>query len=176
MSENACASCGYHNPLGANFCTSCGHQLMDRSDSSTEMLDPTLSTPLAAPTAESVAVAGLGMFIVRQGSKRGSRMALDAPTVSIGRHPDSDIFLDDITVSRRHATVSITPNGHQVADAGSLNGTYVNKERVDDALLHDGDEVQVGKFKLVYVALGSDLEAADSDEAPDEEASSDTDA
>ena len=100
-------------------------------------------------------VGTIGMFVVRQGPKRGSRIALDNDEVSIGRHPDSDIFLDDVTVSRRHALVRRIGAGFQVEDAGSLNGTYVNQNRVDQASLNDGDEVQVGKFKLVYLALGS---------------------
>ena len=67
----------------------------------------------------------------------------------LGRHPDSEIMLDDITVSRRHAAIERTPEGYVVADAGSLNGTYVNQERIDRAVLHHGDELQVGKFRLV---------------------------
>lgn len=97
----------------------------------------------------------VGMFVVRQGPKRGSRIALDDDEVTIGRHPESDIFLDDVTVSRRHAVVRRVGVGHQVEDAGSLNGTYVNQTRVEDTALADGDEVQIGKFKLVYVALAA---------------------
>ncbi len=85
-------------------------------------------------------------------------MALDTDLVTIGRHPESDIFLDDITVSRRHAEVHRTEQGHDVLDAGSLNGTYVNRELVERSALADGDELQVGKFKLVYVALGHDAD------------------
>lgn len=87
-------------------------------------------------------------------------MALDTDRVAIGRHPESDIFLDDITVSRRHAEVVRTESGHEVIDAGSLNGTYVNRNLVERAALSDGDELQVGKFKLVYVALGDESDAA----------------
>lgn len=97
----------------------------------------------------------LGMFVVRQGPKKGTRIALDTEEVSIGRHPESDIFLDDVTVSRRHAAVRRVGAGFHVSDAGSLNGTYVNRTRVETAALNDGDEVQVGKFKLVYLALTS---------------------
>ena len=93
------------------------------------------------------------MFVVRQGPKRGSRIALDTDEVSIGRHPESDIFLDDVTVSRRHAVIRRVGNEFHVSDAGSLNGTYVNQSRVETATLADGDEVQIGKFKLVYLAL-----------------------
>ena len=94
------------------------------------------------------------MFVVREGPKRGSRISLDLDRVTIGRHPESDIFLDDITVSRRHAEIHRTVNGFDVSDAGSLNGTYVNRTLVERAQLQDGDELQVGKFKLVFVALG----------------------
>jgi len=93
------------------------------------------------------------MFVVRQGPKRGSRIALDTDEITIGRHPESDIFLDDVTVSRRHAIVRRDETRYVVLDAGSLNGTYVNQERVDELDLSDGDEVQVGKFKLVFLAL-----------------------
>ncbi len=97
----------------------------------------------------------IAAFVVRQGPKAGSRIALDADEVSIGRHPESDIFLDDVTVSRRHAVVRQAGAGHDVEDAGSLNGTYVNQNRVETAALNDGDEVQVGKFKLVYRSLAA---------------------
>ncbi len=73
-----------------------------------------------------------------------------------GRHPESDIFLDDITVSRRHVEISPTDGGYSVRDVGSLNGTYVNRERIDEVRLAPGDEVQIGKFKLVYLVAGNE--------------------
>ncbi len=149
--DRTCPECGYENPLGANFCSSCGHKMFDRRSDTTEALDPTIDAPLVNEDGE--ATQG-GMLVVRQGSKRGSRIALDADRIQIGRHPESDIFLDDITVSRRHAEVLRTATGFEVADVGSLNGTYINREIVERAPLSDGDELQVGKFKLVYVALG----------------------
>lgn len=152
---SVCAACGYDNPLGSNFCSSCGAPMGPLVEHKTEAIEPTASTPIVPDPAEPVP-SGVGMLIVRQGSKRGSRMALDTERVAIGRHPESDIFLDDITVSRRHAEVVRTGSGHEVIDAGSLNGTYVNRKLVERAALSDGDELQVGKFKLVYVALGDD--------------------
>ncbi len=128
-------------------------------DHKTEAIEPTASTPVVTDQTEQVP-SGIGMLIVRQGSKRGSRMALDTDRVTIGRHPESDIFLDDITVSRRHAEVIRTALGHEVADAGSLNGTYVNRNLVERAPLADGDELQVGKFKLVYVALDGEADSS----------------
>ena len=85
------------------------------------------------------------------GPNAGSRFLLDQPTTSAGRHPDSDIFLDDVTVSRRHAEFRLDGNEFQVVDVGSLNGTYVNREPVDSATLANGDEVQIGKFRLVFL-------------------------
>ena len=95
---------------------------------------------------------GTALLVVKRGPNAGSRFLLDQPTTSAGRHPDSDIFLDDVTVSRKHAVFSREDQGFGVRDVGSLNGTYVNKERIDQATLRTGDEVQIGKFRLVYYA------------------------
>jgi hypothetical protein len=86
---------------------------------------------------------GAGMMWVKRGPNAGSKFVLDRDLTKAGRHPDSDIFLDDITVSRRHA------------DVGSLNGTYLNRERIEEVELANGDEVQIGKFKLVFLAAGT---------------------
>ena len=156
-----CTSCGYGNPLGARFCSSCGAPLVARSPTD----HPTaLHQTIAADTdnvfTEPISLEDLpegtaGMFVVRQGPKRGSRIHLDSDQITIGRHPESDIFLDDVTVSRRHAEVRRVGDAFEVADAGSLNGTYVNQARVENERLNDGDELQVGKFKLVYIAVGT---------------------
>jgi pSer/pThr/pTyr-binding forkhead associated (FHA) protein len=90
------------------------------------------------------------VLIVRAGAQAGARFPLIGEITRLGRHPDSEISLDDITVSRRHAEIERTPDGHVVSDAGSLNGTYVNQERVDRMLLRHGDEIQIGKFRLVF--------------------------
>ena len=88
---------------------------------------------------------------MRRGPNAGSRFLLDADVTTAGRHPESDIFLDDVTVSRRHAEFRKTADGFFVRDVGSLNGSYVNRERIDDAPLQGGDEVQIGKFRLVFL-------------------------
>jgi pSer/pThr/pTyr-binding forkhead associated (FHA) protein len=118
----------------------------------------TVTVPVDS-TAEQVQVeldelpAGVGMLVVTRGPISGSRFALDEPLVTAGRHPDSVIFLDDITVSRRHAEVrQVDGGGYRVADVGSLNGTYLNRQRVEEADLHDGDELQIGTFKLLFLA------------------------
>lgn len=95
--------------------------------------------------------AGSALLVVKRGPNAGSRFLLDQPTTSAGRHPDSDIFLDDVTVSRRHAEFRSDGGEFQVVDVGSLNGTYVNREPVDAATLANGDEVQIGKFRLVFL-------------------------
>jgi pSer/pThr/pTyr-binding forkhead associated (FHA) protein len=93
---------------------------------------------------------GTALLIVLRGPNTGARFLLDADEVSSGRHPSSDIFLDDVTVSRRHAVFARSGDGYEVRDVGSLNGTYVNRERIDQQALEPGDEVQIGKFRLVY--------------------------
>ena len=94
---------------------------------------------------------GSALLLVQRGPSAGSRFLLDTDQVTAGRHPDSDIFLDDVTVSRRHAVFSRVPGGgFTVTDVGSLNGTYVNRDRIDEVLLSGGDEVQIGKYRLVY--------------------------
>ena len=99
---------------------------------------------------------GAALLVVRKGPTEGSKYMLDAEVTRAGRHPDSDIFLDDITVSRRHAEVVRRADGFHVIDVGSLNGTYVNRDRVEDTRLTNGDELQIGKFKLVFfTAQGS---------------------
>jgi pSer/pThr/pTyr-binding forkhead associated (FHA) protein len=95
---------------------------------------------------------GTALLVVLRGPNTGARFLLDDDEVHAGRHPDSDIFLDDVTVSRKHATFRREGDTFVVRDVGSLNGTYVNRERIDEVALHTGDEVQIGKFRLVFYA------------------------
>lgn len=96
--------------------------------------------------------AGSAMLFVQRGPDAGARFLLDTDTVTVGRHPDSEIFLDDISVSRRHATFGRQGDGYVVSDLGSLNGTYVNRDRIEgDVALTGGDEVQFGKYRLIYI-------------------------
>lgn len=106
-----------------------------------------------APAAEHVEglPAGASLLVVQRGPNAGSRFVLEAEVVTVGRHHESDIFLDDVTVSRRHAQFRRGPEGYRVRDVGSLNGTYVNRRRIDEVLLVSGDEVQIGKYRLVYL-------------------------
>ena len=150
-----CNNCGHRNPEGANFCSSCGAPLADAvaGDSTTITFMPgELETDLD----EEIHVSpeelegGRGVLIVKRGPNAGSKFFLDADVTHIGRHPESDIFLDDITVSRRHTEIR-RDGGFTLHDVGSLNGTYVNRERVEGAELRSGDEIQIGKFKLVFL-------------------------
>ena len=93
---------------------------------------------------------GAALLLVESGANAGARFLLDAPVTTVGRHPGSDIFLDDVTVSRRHAEFAREDAGFVVRDAGSLNGTYVERERVDTHLLSAGEHVQIGKYRLTY--------------------------
>jgi pSer/pThr/pTyr-binding forkhead associated (FHA) protein len=95
---------------------------------------------------------GTALLVVLRGPNTGARFLLDDDQVNSGRHPDSDIFLDDVTVSRKHAVFQRQGDTFVVRDVGSLNGTYVNRERIDEARLQTGDEVQIGKFRLVFYA------------------------
>jgi len=156
MAEVFCNQCGHRNALGANFCSSCGAPLATTEDETTvtlaieERLE--LDDELGALLAE--LPAGMGVAVVRRGPNAGSRFSLERETTTVGRHPDSDIFLDDITVSRRHAVIRHDRDGYEVSDAGSLNGTYVNHERVETSPLRHLDEVQVGRFVLLFMVGG----------------------
>jgi len=154
-----CNRCGHRNPEGSNFCSSCGGVLERLSGSDPAVTTITLSPVEAAGEVgdEEVIVAvgdvpeGVGLLVVKRGPNAGSRFALSAGLTTIGRHPDSDIFLDDVTVSRRHAEIHHDGAAFTVNDVGSLNGTYLNRERIEQADLHSGDEVQIGKFRLVFL-------------------------
>ena len=100
--------------------------------------------------------AGHALLIITRGYEEGSRFLIDSDVTLVGRHPKADIFLDDVTVSRRHAEFVRTENSFKVRDLASLNGTYYNGHRVDEVLLEDGAEIQVGKFKLTFFASKAD--------------------
>jgi hypothetical protein len=150
-----CNQCGHRNPPESNFCSSCGSAL-DVLDDRTITLTAVDPLQDAAGTEDDLVVPvgelekGVAVLIVRAGGLAGERFALNSDITRLGRHPDSEIPLDDITVSRRHAEIQRTEEGYMVADSGSLNGTYVNQERVERTQLRHGDELQVGKFRLVF--------------------------
>lgn len=139
-----CPRCSLLNPAGANFCSACGTALPVDDGPSTGAL-PELGVDVPGE-------GEVGQLVVIRGSMAGARYALTKAVTTIGRHPDSDLFLDDVTVSRRHAEVQRRDDGqYLLGDVGSLNGTYLNNERVESAALREGAQIQVGKFRLVFV-------------------------
>jgi pSer/pThr/pTyr-binding forkhead associated (FHA) protein len=165
-----CTACGKQNPDDARFCSQCGTRLVgadtgapaqpeasgettatiaigmggDKVDTADRQLNPVDAAAVDALPA------GHALLVVQRGPGSGSRFLLDSDVVKAGRHPDSEIFLDDVTVSRRHAEFHRSGEDFTVSDAGSLNGTYVNRDRIDRVQLKDGDEVQIGKYRLVF--------------------------
>ena len=153
-----CHNCGHRNPEGANFCSACGATLQpeDQADTTITFMpegesDVTEEVQLPIDEIEE----GKAIVVIRKGPEAGTRFTLDKDRVTCGRSPDSDIFLDDVTVSRKHAEIVRDGNGFRINDAGSLNGTFVNRVRSESSALANGDEVQIGKFKLVIFTEGT---------------------
>jgi pSer/pThr/pTyr-binding forkhead associated (FHA) protein len=149
-----CTNCGHQNPADANFCASCGHQLEHREDATItfqaiDLGDTQSEDDILAEASQ--LTDGDAMLYVKRGTNVGATYLLDTDVVRAGRQPDNDVFLDDVTVSRRHAEFHREDGGFGLRDVGSLNGTYVNGKQVDDVELVHGDEVQIGKFKLVFL-------------------------
>jgi pSer/pThr/pTyr-binding forkhead associated (FHA) protein len=154
-----CPSCGHENTVGSRFCSSCGTQLAEDRDATTVTMatadGDTSETPVPEVEVDlSDVPVGTGVLVVTRGEAAGSRILLDLASTTAGRHPDSDIFLDDITVSRRHAEIMREGDIYRVRDAGSLNGTYVNRQRIEESPLNHGDVLQVGKYKLHFLIAG----------------------
>ena len=147
-----CPSCGFRNSEGTDFCTRCGASIIaDQSDAQATMSYAAGETsgeikPMKGPPPGAAA-----LVIRRGGGRAGEAYALGADRTTVGRHPGSDIFLDDVTVSRNHAVIAHDEATYVITDAGSLNGTYVNRRRVERHILIDGDELQIGKFKLTFI-------------------------
>ena len=166
-----CTHCGHQNVDGSRFCARCGTGLSRGPEGAASAVETTSTISLsalegaleagegAAPAQEGGSDSaplealppGSALLVVKRGPNAGSRFLLDAEVTTAGRHPESDIFLDDVTVSRRHAEFVREAGGFVVRDVGSLNGTYLNRERIDAAGLAGGDEVQIGKYRLVFL-------------------------
>jgi hypothetical protein len=143
-----CTKCGHRNPDDAGFCARCGTQLHPGDDTTMAIA---IETELGedVPSLDELQP-GQGLLVIKGGPVSGSTVLIEKDITVCGRSPDTDIFLDDITVSRRHAEVLRDGTKFSIKDAGSLNGTYVNRHRVDAAALTSGDELQIGRFKLVF--------------------------
>ena len=150
-----CPECGFVNPEGANYCQKCGAYL-GRPEGSE---DPTTVTYRVDESGEyqpvdldeMVEAEGAVLVIRAGGGRSGESFTVDDDRMSIGRAPDAAVFLDDVTVSRNHALMVRRRDGLYIDDLGSLNGTYVNRRRIESHQLTDGDEIQIGKYKLSYL-------------------------
>jgi ribosomal protein L40E len=151
LSHSYCPECGFQNPEAANYCARCGARLVRPEESETTMTF----------TPEEAEEEGLGLpegvsgpaLIVRSGGGRaGETFTLEHERVTVGRSPECEIFLDDVTVSRKHAVIVRSNGGFGIQDEGSLNGTFVNKKRVESAELENGDELQIGKYRLTFLS------------------------
>ena len=173
MAGMYCGRCGRPNPESSRYCSNCGAPLSranptgsfsavpdrgyERPGDTTSIIAPVGGEPeyYDEPSPDFSAAdslpLGTALLVVQRGPNAGSRFLLDSDLTLVGRHPDSDIFLDDVTVSRRHAEFYRSGTRFTVRDVGSLNGTYVNRERIEETDLTGGDEVQVGKFRLVFL-------------------------
>ena len=152
-----CPECGFVNDEGANYCQKCGAYLArsegDGEDSSTMTYKVNEETGEYQPVDidSEVAHAGAALVIRSGGGRAGESFTINQERMSIGRTPDAAVFLDDVTVSRNHALLVNRQDGHYIDDLGSLNGTYVNRRRIESHRLSDGDEIQIGKYKLSYL-------------------------
>ncbi len=156
-----CVNCGHALDPGDHFCSECGTRVVDNVEhtSAITSIIRVLGTGTSGaiqpvgPAARSDLPTGSAMLLVHRGPGEGTEFPLsaDSAVVTVGRAPQSDVFLDDVTVSRRHAEFRHGAEGWSIRDVGSLNGTYVNRQRVDDRRLSGGDEVQVGKFRFIFL-------------------------
>jgi hypothetical protein len=151
-----CPECGFVNAEGANYCQRCGAYLAVAAESARE---PSTATYRVGETGELIPVEldevvseGAALVIRSGGGRVGESFALQGDRMTVGRRPDSDVFLDDVTVSRDHALIVRRNGAYWLDDLGSLNGTYVNRRRIDSHRLEDGDELQVGKYKLTFLS------------------------
>ncbi|MBE0416253.1 MAG: FHA domain-containing protein [Coriobacteriia bacterium] len=146
-----CPACGDHlEEPRPSECPSCGARL----EGATEAFAPIGAEDEQAVEARAAETFAGPVLMVRKGPEVGERLFIDRPRLTVGRDPECDIFLNDITVSRSHAVLEMVGSEVSIRDVGSLNGTYVNGVRVDKASLADGDIVQVGKFQMVFMNRG----------------------
>jgi hypothetical protein len=148
-----CPECGFRNPESANYCSKCG-ALLVKDESGTETtqqytLDDGDDEAVAA--LEDVGLKGPALIVRSGGGRSGETFHPEGERTTIGRSPDCDIFLDDVTVSRKHAAILRRDGSFFVEDLGSLNGTFLNRRRIESGELADGDELQIGKYRLTFL-------------------------
>jgi hypothetical protein len=154
LSHVYCPECGFQNPEAANYCAKCGALLVrDESGSDTTMsYTPEDSEDESGQILDEIKMEGPALVVRSGGGRAGEHFLLEQEATTVGRSPDCDVFLDDVTVSRRHAQVLRRDGQFFIEDKGSLNGTFLNRRRIESAPLEDGDELQIGKYKLTFLS------------------------
>ena len=152
MAYQYCPECGSQNPETANYCSNCGSLLVrEEADEATMAFTPEPAEEEGQPELEDFGIKGPALVVRSGGGRAGETFVLDQERTSIGRSPECDIFLDDVTVSRRHAELTRDGNVFTIRDLGSLNGTFVNRRRIESSVLEDDDEVQIGKYRMTFL-------------------------
>jgi pSer/pThr/pTyr-binding forkhead associated (FHA) protein len=152
MSHRYCPECGFQNPETANYCSKCGSLLVREESEATMAFTPEHAEEEGQPELADFGINGPALVVRSGGGRAGETFPLGTDETTVGRSPDCDIFLDDVTVSRKHAVVARRNNRLEIEDLGSLNGTFLNRRRIDSAApLEDGDELQIGKYRLTFL-------------------------
>jgi hypothetical protein len=153
VSHVYCPECGFQNLESANFCSRCGAALMteESADDATMTFSAEEVEEEGGAGVEELGIEGPTLVVRSGGGRAGEHFPLERTQTTIGRTPDCDIFLDDVTVSRRHAIVAKGAEAFTLQDLGSLNGTFLNRHRIEQAELESGDEVQIGKYRLIFL-------------------------
>lgn len=153
-----CPECGVENTADSNYCRRCGSHLAipRESDGAIDRFAGDTAQVSEAMPADLLPAEGTVLQIRSPEDREGELIGLQGHVVTIGRNPENDVFLDDVTVSRRHARIILEADEYTVEDEGSLNGTYVNRRRIERHQLFDGDELQIGKFKLTFLQQKSE--------------------
>jgi pSer/pThr/pTyr-binding forkhead associated (FHA) protein len=153
VSYRYCPECGFQNPEAANYCAKCGSLLVpDESGEATMAFTPEQAEEQRQAELAELGITGPALVVRSGGGRSGETFLLEGEETTIGRSPDCEIFLDDVTVSRRHAIVRRGSGGIEIEDLGSLNGTYLNRKRIESPeRLSDGHELQIGKYRLTFL-------------------------
>jgi pSer/pThr/pTyr-binding forkhead associated (FHA) protein len=152
MSHIYCPECGFQNPEAANYCAKCGALLHNQQENgeTTQTFSPEESAQML-DALDDIGVSGPALVVRSGGGRSGETFIPQGETTTIGRSPDNPVFLDDVTVSRKHAVLVARDGRWYVEDQGSLNGTFVNRKRVESAEISDGDELQIGKYRFTFL-------------------------